>query len=1076
MSKFFAFILLWGMVTIASAQVGNLFSGGPAPSVDLMTWQRMEIPGGGYVRGMSMALDGARVARTDISNAYIRKYGAAAWKACITSEHGFILTTATFGALAVGIAPSNSDIVYVMWNTTGGTTFDLYRSTDACDHFTLISSVPATNGNVLSNAGQNIVIDPNNPLVVYVGTSNGVYRATDGVNFTALFPGPFLQPPYSAGIAIDINSGTTTLTGTPNATASNKVYVPITGLGVEASTDGGNTFSLVSGGIPSITKNVSTSSTNAVVYLSTAILTDGANGDVTNCTASGLTFAKRVTYLGYFWRQVTWWAYAPTVLTNLPVTCTLAGYGPSSFPYVQSIGINGADVSGLTPFDANVSLPNSVAYNTYPTGQTTSANTIMISGQVNDGGSTTTQTPGWTCLDCTPATMLEYKTFSSPSGSVTATTSGTGGFNNTSYIDAIKCLTTCTVDNYSISLTVTVPTTPYLVDKGQIGCDGTYYVTEPTLGFAWRYDGSAFSWTKFAPGFANAFGVYPHPTACAKIVVISPRTTDFAQSDNHGTNFSAFPSFNFEGTVGQMGVLSPDALVWNYARATEGMPPLDAGDCAWNPVSIDLECATGLQYYKMPMVIPYVATDWTQYGQGMQSVVPHNMMSVPGGNMYFGAIDNSMYANLAVSPGPATNLPLKGQALRGCTDIQYQGQDINNVYAMCMEFQGFQNSSYTLNGGITDADWNLNGRVSGNVVSYITNQVPPGTTNNREGGSIAPNACDKDNVLWAQLAANFGGPYGNVYRSTNYTVAGAVFVGSISGTTLTVTSVTSGSIAVGQGIYGALGSGVPDLAYIVSGSGTTWTIDQSATVAGGTTMNSGIRFILIPQTDFPGAPTTGYLGWGNQNNLHPHHIMVADKVDCDTFYAFNDAVNILYKTTNKGVTWTAAHSGAIVATDSYIMLQSVPGKAGWLYMNGQGTTMSNQLAFTHDNGTTWASCGSLGAVISHGYGKAKPGGGGNPAVFVSGGLSPFGIYRSDDDCANWTLIGSSQPGPNALQGADNWPQYGQFVWGDMNVYGRACVGMQFGSGWICGTLNYLLERDIDPASNDNSPVGLAQTG
>ena len=56
----------------------------------------------------------------------------------------------------------------------------------------------------------------------------------------------------------------------------------------------------------------------------------------------------------------------------------------------------------------------------------------------------------------------------------------------------------------------------------------------------------------------------------------------------------------------------------------------------------------------------------------------------------------------------------------------------------------------------------------------------------------------------------------------------AVFVGSISGTTLTVTSVTSGTIAIGQTITGGtISAGT----VITGGSGTSWTVNNSQTVS-----------------------------------------------------------------------------------------------------------------------------------------------------------------------------------------------------------------------------------------------------
>ncbi len=69
---------------------------------------------------------------------------------------------------------------------------------------------------------------------------------------------------------------------------------------------------------------------------------------------------------------------------------------------------------------------------------------------------------------------------------------------------------------------------------------------------------------------------------------------------------------------------------------------------------------------------------------------------------------------------------------------------------------------------------------------------------------------------------------------TGAVASGASFTGSISGTTLTATSIT-GNIYVGQNIVGA--NVAPGTA-IVSGSGGTWTVSVSQTVAS-TAMTSG---------------------------------------------------------------------------------------------------------------------------------------------------------------------------------------------------------------------------------------------
>ena len=80
----------------------------------------------------------------------------------------------------------------------------------------------------------------------------------------------------------------------------------------------------------------------------------------------------------------------------------------------------------------------------------------------------------------------------------------------------------------------------------------------------------------------------------------------------------------------------------------------------------------------------------------------------------------------------------------------------------------------------------------------------------------------------------------------------ATFVGSISGTTLTVASVSSGTIAIGQRIKG---TGVASGTYITAGSGTSWTVSKSQTVAAGTTITSTYGVVLTLPTQ-GSAPTT----------------------------------------------------------------------------------------------------------------------------------------------------------------------------------------------------------------------------
>lgn len=88
--------------------------------------------------------------------------------------------------------------------------------------------------------------------------------------------------------------------------------------------------------------------------------------------------------------------------------------------------------------------------------------------------------------------------------------------------------------------------------------------------------------------------------------------------------------------------------------------------------------------------------------------------------------------------------------------------------------------------------------------------------------------------------------------------AAAIFNGYINGTALTVNSVTSGAIAIGQSLYG---SGSIVNSYIVSGSGSNWVIYPSQTIgSSGTPVAFSTR---APASSFTGTISNGGGGAGN---------------------------------------------------------------------------------------------------------------------------------------------------------------------------------------------------------------------
>ena len=188
------------------------------------------------------------------------------------------------------------------------------------------------------------------------------------------------------------------------------------------------------------------------------------------------------------------------------------------------------------------------------------------------------------------------------------------------------------------------------------------------------------------------------------------------------------------------------------------------------------------------------------------------------------------------------------------------------------------------------------------------------------------------------------------------------------------------------------------------------------------------------------------------------HILCADKASTGIFYAytaggpFGSSTAGVYKSTNSGSSWSLVHSGIFDTSNASqfnATMLAVPGQAGNLfYTSGQQAPLPGTPQIFHrsiDSGTTWTTVTNVTNVFAFGFGKAKPGGGGYPAIYIYGQVSgTFGLYRSDDNAATWTLLTGIYP-INSLDEI-------MYVSGDNNTYGTVYLGFK-GSGFAYGTLS-----------------------
>src|ERR1700727_1024102 len=242
-----------------------------------MGWQTLKVGAGGFATGLDIDPDGTRVVRTDTNGAYL--WNGTQWVQLVTSSS----MPAAFdfsgqGVYEIQMAPSNSSIMYMMFDG------HLFKSTNKGTTWTQTAFPPVSanpNDSYRYN-GQKMAIDPNNPNIVYVGTSSsGLFVSKDGGNtWSKVSAIPAAAGQGITGILFD-----PAIKGAVNG-VTQTIFASSYGPGVYESTNGGASWTALTGG-PSDVVSAAVSSTGVYYASDGSNLWSYAGGKWTELTSGG---------------------------------------------------------------------------------------------------------------------------------------------------------------------------------------------------------------------------------------------------------------------------------------------------------------------------------------------------------------------------------------------------------------------------------------------------------------------------------------------------------------------------------------------------------------------------------------------------------------------------------------------------------------------------------------------------------------------------------------------------------------------------------------------------------------------
>lgn len=497
---------------------------------------------------------------------------------------------------------------------------------------------------------------------------------------------------------------------------------------------------------------------------------------------------------------------------------------------------------------------------------------------------------------------------------------------------------------------------------------------------------------------------------------------------------------------------------------------LSVGDIQFDPsVANTLYFAEGIAIWKLnpPTTSTNVIT-WASQTTAIEQLVTTSMMSSPGNNP-IATVEDRQFFNIA-NPAVYPSAQLRNTYGTSATNITIPtittpASPISRTFTTSSSF-GLSGSTF------------LYIQETGNSNNVMFAQVTSDTGTTLVVSVYRSSGAGTTATDWTIMADAVGGVSVVHGWDADYAAPSTLTLVSLINFNSTDLSGLSSDGGLTWKFFGALPSQANNGGCIAAASSTNFIIVQSNN---GFIFNSTNAGASWTQRNPSGWPTSGETGVGF-SSFNRGKGCAADRVTANKFYVFNygppgaTTIKGVWASTDSGATWTQV-SGNIDLTSgsqlSNFTLKSVPGNAGNLFftpgVNTGASSFPSGVNFKRstDGGATWTNVANVQDVFAFGFGAAKPGGSGYPAIYIYGWVSGVGgLWESDDNAATWSQLTGLYP--------NNSMDTPSTVEGDANKYGWVYMGGG-GSGYSYRKLNFLLNLDIIRA-NDNTPMWLNEVG